>query len=174
MDMFEFAMDREKHAQNNYLELASKTSNVGLKSILENLASDEQKHFELIKKMKEDYLISEKKKGAAAKKIDVHMEATDIIQKARKIFSKIKAPSKETGHELSALDVYESAQEAEIMSKNFYLERAEESKDKALEKIWRQLASEEEKHWQVLQGIIAFIQAPKQYLADAEFNNIGE
>ena len=174
MDIFEFAMDREKHAEINYLKLAASSSSSSLKSIFERLSYDEKKHLEIIRKMKEDYLIAEKKKGTNAKRIEISMEATEIIAQAKKIFSKIKIPRSEAGFDLTELDAYRVAQEAEVMSKKFYTERANESNDKNLEAIWRQLAAEEEKHWQVLQGVIEFIQAPQQYLSDAEFNNIGE
>ena len=79
MDIFEFAMDREKHAEINYLKLAASSSSSSLKSIFERLSYDEKKHLEIIRKMKEDYLIAEKKKGTNAKRI-VTMLVRSLLQ----------------------------------------------------------------------------------------------
>ena len=49
MDIFEFAMEKEKYAEHFYRELADRTDNTGLKSILNMLAGEEVKHYETVR-----------------------------------------------------------------------------------------------------------------------------
>jgi len=44
MDIFEFAMEKEKLARDYYRELAERAPNTGLQSILKMLADEEAKH----------------------------------------------------------------------------------------------------------------------------------
>jgi hypothetical protein len=52
MNIYNFAIDMEKEGEAYYRELALKTPDVGLQKILNMLADDENKHTQIIKKMK--------------------------------------------------------------------------------------------------------------------------
>ncbi len=52
MDIFEFAMEKEKYAEQYYRQLAEKVDHTGLKSILAMLADEEAKHFQTVQQMK--------------------------------------------------------------------------------------------------------------------------
>ena len=55
MDIFDFAMEKEKEAEKLYRELAERSKEEGVKKILLMLADDEAKHFEIVKRMKEEH-----------------------------------------------------------------------------------------------------------------------
>ncbi len=52
MDIYEFAMQMELDGRNFYLELAGKAKEQGLQSIMEMLAADEMKHYNILQDMK--------------------------------------------------------------------------------------------------------------------------
>ncbi|MHC4157165.1 MAG: hypothetical protein ACYST6_19935 [Planctomycetota bacterium] len=54
MDIFEFAMEKEKLAEDYYRRLCLKTSNKGLSNILTMLADEERKHFDLVQQMRQN------------------------------------------------------------------------------------------------------------------------
>jgi rubrerythrin len=54
MDIFEFAMDKEKFSEDYYRELAEKTNNPGLKNICTMLAEEEAKHYHIVRKMQNE------------------------------------------------------------------------------------------------------------------------
>ena len=53
MNVFEFAMNMEKDGENYYRELAGKADHKGMVNILNMLAEDEVKHYNILREMKE-------------------------------------------------------------------------------------------------------------------------
>jgi len=79
MNIFEYAMQMEKDGEEYYRQLAGKTANKGLQTILTMLADEEVKHYKTIEKMK------------TAKP---EMVETTILPDAKNIFIQIKESSK--------------------------------------------------------------------------------
>ena len=52
MDIYEYAMQMEKDGEDLYREVASRTANKGLRTILAMLADAEVKHYKLFQNMK--------------------------------------------------------------------------------------------------------------------------
>ncbi|MFW5988237.1 MAG: ferritin family protein, partial [bacterium] len=70
--------------------------------------------------------------------------------------------------------IYQQAIEMEKKSREFYLEKAEESELKNVEKVFRQLAKEEAKHQNILENIEKMVNKPKTWLDDAEWYHMDE
>jgi hypothetical protein len=53
MDIFQFAMEKEKYSEQYYRKLARRAAYPGLKNILTMLANEEAKHYHVVEQMRE-------------------------------------------------------------------------------------------------------------------------
>ncbi len=72
------------------------------------------------------------------------------------------------------IGLYQKALEIEKATEAFYLEKAEELKGQPQERIFRQIAEEEKKHFFLLQNIIDFVSRPEGWLENAEWYHLDE
>jgi len=159
MDIYEYAMQMEKDGENYYRQLAQQTTNKGLKTILEMLADEEAKHYNVIENMK------------TAKP---HLAETTILTDAKNVFAQIQDANKTADSDSGQIELYKQAQDIEKKSRDFYLEKADEVEEKHQKDIFLRLAEEEKKHYFLLDNIIEFISRPEQWLEDAEFYHLDE
>jgi rubrerythrin len=154
MDIFEFAMEKEKFSEEYYRDLASRANHVGLKRILTMLADEEAKHYRTVERMKTE--------------TPEDVTDTPVLERAREVFEKMRVAPKTFSFLISEADLYHKACQIEEQSKKFYLERAEESQDPAQKKIFRILAQEEDKHLFLMENIHRFVSQPETFLENAE------
>ena len=159
MDIFDYALQMEKDGESFYREIAQKTSNEGLQKILTMLADEEVKHYQAIERMKQD---------------KYQMTETTVLDDARNIFIGMKEQGErfEPGQEQAEL--YTRTQEIEKKSQQFYQEKAGQTNNDEQKKLFDRLAKEEEKHYFLLENIIAFVSRPKQWLENAEWYHLEE
>lgn len=155
MDIFKFAMEKEKFSEEYYRDLARRTHRAELRNILTMLADEEAKHYRMVEQMKT---------GTAEKLAD-----TPVLAHAREMFEKMKRSAEKFDFHISEADLYRKAVEIETRSKDFYLEKAEEADDPAQKKTFRRLADEENKHLLLMENLSSFVSRPETYLEDAEF-----
>ena len=160
MDIFEFAVNFEKENRDYYLERSRNTDNKYLKSLFEELASEEKKHEEIIKE-----LISEKK---------IEHEESDIIDSAKSTFQQMTDELADNILLTEEVHIYKQAVELEKKSKDFYLTKAEESNLEDVQKTFRLLAGEETKHQQIMENITKMVDRPNTWLDDAEWYHLDE
>ena len=158
MDIFDFALEKEKFAEQFYRELAEKAQHKGLVSILTMLADEEHGHFEVISKMKQ---------GVPAKVAD-----TILLTNAKTIFAKMRQSREKFKFGDSQIDLYKKAQDIEKDSRSFYRQKAAESQDPRHKAIFNTLAEEENKHYFLLENIIEFVTRPQSWLENAEFHHL--
>ena len=156
MDIFEFAMDKERLSEEYYLELKERTSNAGLSTIFGMLADEESKHREMVKRMKEQTAVDT-------------VTETDVLANAQQVFNSMREATDEFNLDVSEVELYEKAQKIEAESRDFYLEKVEEVENPAHKEIFGKLAEEEKKHYYLLDNIIEFVLRPERWLEDAEF-----
>jgi len=152
MDIFAFALEKEKYAEQYYRELADKASHTGLKNILTMLADDEVTHYQAIEQMKTETpeVVTE----------------TPVLTNAKKVFEKMRGSAEKFDFSISEVDLYRKACDIEEEGKRYYLEKAQEVQDDGrMEK----LAEEENKHLVLVQSLCDFVSRPETYLEDAEF-----
>ena len=155
MDIFEFAMGKEKHSEQFYRDLAERTGHTGLRSILTMLADEEVKHYRTVEQMK----------------TETPHEVTDtpVLENAREVFEKMRGSAQKLDFHISEVDLYRKACDIEEASRKFYLECAKEAQDPAQKEIFRKLAAEEDKHYVIVDNIRSFVARPETYLENAEF-----
>jgi rubrerythrin len=154
MDIFEFAMEKEKYSEHFYRELADRTDNAGFKNILNMLAGEEAKHYETVQAMQH---------RAAGKPT-----FTPVLKNAEKIFAKMRDGGTSFNFDVTEVSLYRKACDIEKQSRDFYLQKAAEAKDTGHKTIFRQLAEEESKHLVLVQRLCDFVAKPETFLENAE------
>jgi rubrerythrin len=154
MDIFEFAMEKEKFSEEYYRDLAHRASHAGLKNILTMLADEEAKHYQTAERMR----------------TETPEQVTDVsvLKRAREIFEKMRDSPKKFDFRTSEADLYRKACQIEKQSKEFYLERAEETQDAGQKRVFKLLAQEEDKHLVLMENLCSFVSKPESFLENAE------
>jgi rubrerythrin len=159
MDIFEFAIQMECEGQEYYHELASQTNHTGIKNILMMLADDEIKHQQAIEKIRITTCI---------------MPETQVLDNAKNVFRQIKDFGGQVDLSGDEEKLYRHAMDLELKSRSFYQDRADQVKTPEQKALFRKLADEENRHYQIMRNLVDFVQAPKTWLADAEFERLDE
>jgi rubrerythrin len=159
MDIFAFAMKMEKDGEAFYRALAQKTANTGIITILEMLADEEVKHYEAVRTMQVG---------------GVTLAETDVLGRAKNIFERLRDFSEPLNTDAGQIQLYRQAMDIEKQSEDFYLDRADQVKEKGQKELFLKLAEEEGKHYFLLENIIDFVSRPKSWLENAEFNHLEE
>jgi rubrerythrin len=160
MDIFEFAMEKERFSEEYYRDLAGRASHVGLKNILTMLSDEEAKHYRTVERMRTE--------------TPAQVTDTPVLEKAREVFEKMRVAPKEFDFGISEADLYRKACQIEEQSKKFYLERAEEARDPDQKRIFLLLAQEEDKHLYLMENISSFVSRPETFLENAEMYHFND
>ncbi len=156
MDILEYAMQMEKDGEYFYRRIALETSSDALRSVMNLLADEEVKHYRAIEQIAKDRY---------------EMTETDILNDVKNIFIQMK-DKEEFTPEQEQVELYRKAQEIEKQSQQFYTEKSIQADKAELQKLFEQLAREEEKHYFLLENIIDFVLRPKQWLENAEWYHL--
>jgi len=159
MNVFDFAMKMEQDGESYYRKLAQKSSAGGLQKIFAQLADDEEKHYETFKALKAN---------ATPK-----MAASTALEDAKNLFESLPRDLDRSGAQ-DDLEAYRYAMKLESDSFRFYEDAAGRESDAGVRALLLQIAGEEQKHFNILQNIYDFVNAPNQYLAWGEFSNLDE
>jgi rubrerythrin len=158
MNIFEYAMQMERDGEEFYRGLADNCRSQGMARILAGLANDEAKHYRAVEKLAEG--------------VEPGMADTTILTDARNVFAQMQGKSfKLVGPQV---DMYRQAQEIERQSHDFYKEKAEQVTASAAQAILLKIADEEQRHFVLLDHIIEFMDRPRTWLENAEFNHLDE
>jgi rubrerythrin len=160
MDIYKYALQMELDGRHFYLDLAKKTNNTGIKSILTMMAESEAKHYNIILGMQKNDKMQ-------------YSADTEVLTKVKNIFMKMKE-EKEIDVDVSQVEFYKKALEVETDSEKFYLERADEEKDPHRKEIFLTLANEEKSHCVLLENIVNFVSQPDTWLENPEWHHMDE
>lgn len=159
MNIYDFALQMEQDQESLYRKLAASTAAPGVQRILNMLADDEAKHARIVRQLKVNAPAPE-------------MASTEILTGAQTIFAGMQGQD----FELDGLqvEVYKQAQELEQRSRDFYRDKANQAEAKAHKELFLKLADEERRHYFLLDHMIEFIDRPRNWIEDAEFNHLEE
>jgi rubrerythrin len=146
----------EKDGESFYREIAGKSGNKGLKTILTMLADAELKHYKLFENMKNSD--------------EVRMTDSPILNDVKNVFVEMRE-KKLFDADISQVELYRKAQGIEEQTRNFYLAKSEEVVP-VQKKIFLKIAEEEKRHYLVLENIIKFINKPDIWLEDPEWYHL--
>lgn len=161
MNIFDFAIEMEDDGYNYYKNLASSSTLPGLMTIFTSLAEDELKHAEIFRALK------------AGTKI-VSMPASQALDTAQNIFKQLPRDAENLKGVSDSLAAYQHAMKLEADSFRLYEDAASKEADTNVKGLLLQIAGEEHKHFNILENVFNFVNAPNQHLAWGEFSNLGE
>ena len=156
MNIFEFAKKMEMDGEKYYRRIAAKVENAGLQHVLNMLAEDEVKHYNIISRMAQSEM--------------PEMADSSVLNNAKNVFEKMKG--KPFNKNIGEIEMYRKAQRMEKDSVEFYEEKASEEEQAHRKEILRKIAGEEKKHYFLLENIINFVNRPETWIEDAEFNHL--
>jgi rubrerythrin len=162
MNAFEYAMNMELDGKKFYEEQAAKMTDPALKRIFEELAIDEQHHYEIFKSM----LAGQSADFRSAFK-------TSILATTKNVFQTMKdagEDAKEFNNDVR--EAWMHAREIEDKAEKFYRKQAQETEEQDQKDMWDLIADEEHKHWVAMDNVIRFLDKPKQWLEDAEWSDL--
>lgn len=160
MNLFDFAMKMELDGKAYYEKLAAETPLTGLKNIFLNLARDEQKHHDAVSRMKS---------GA-----DRTMAETTVLEEAKNLFEGLMVQQSVASGLRKDLHGYEHAMKIEADSIRFYEDMAAKESNPETARLLLKIAAEERKHYDIMENLYTFVQAPENYLVWGEFSNLKE
>lgn len=161
MNIYDFAIQMETDAEIFYRKLAVESHVPGINKIFTDLADDEQRHIQIFQGMKEHQT-----PDAATE--------SKVLEKAKNIFAKILAEKQNLPLVTSNLESYRYALKLEAEGVRLYTDAAKREVDEEVKKVLLRIAKEEENHFNIVENIYNFVNAPNQYLAWAEFTSLGE
>jgi len=163
MSVFDFAMQMELDGKSYYEEQAAKTEVSQLKRLLLELASDEQRHYNIFKALKAGEQVSYDTK-----------QATTVFKSAKNVFEELKSTGEEFSFAADVREAWVKAREVEKKSEAFYRRKANEIDDAGQKEILHRIADEEQKHWTTIENVIGFLNRPQQWLENAEWADLGD
>jgi len=155
MNIFDHAIRFEREGVVLYSRLAKKTRDGGLRNIFKWLADQEERHREIIVKLKAGRPVSGRGRVN--------------FKRIKGIFKKMKRHVEEMEARPSAVAAYKAALVVEKRSMVFYGTRARATKVAEEREILQMLAGEERKHMVVLENLLEFMDEPSEWAEDAEF-----
>ena len=159
MNIFDFAIKMEQDGKTYYDKLAKEATLPGLKTIFARLSEDEQKHYDTFVDLR-----------AGGKNFS--MANSTVLEFSKNVFATLP---KESGAAVKDdLDSYRHAMQLEAESFRLYESAAKAETEEGSKRLLLKIAGEEHKHFQILENIYAFANAPNQYLAWGEFSNLEE
>lgn len=161
MNVFDFAMKMEEDGKAYYQKMAGETSHSGMKTIFNRLAEDEQKHYDIFQELKTSGKVPD-------------MQETTVLEESKNIFADLPKSEKTLQNISNDLDAYRHAMQLEVDSFRLYEEAAEKESDQTVKNLLLKVAAEERKHFNILDNIYQFVNAPNQHLAWGEFSNLEE
>lgn len=161
MNVFDQAMKLEQDGQALYERLAEQADVQGLKIIFHWLAMDEKKHFEIFQAMK-------KKAGKLI------MAESKALEGAKNIFAELQREKALPAPSAQNLDAYQFAMKVEAESVKLYQDAADRETNPEVKNLLLRIAVEERHHYNILENIYEFVNAPNRSLAWAEFSNLKE
>ncbi|MBP1682042.1 MAG: ferritin-like protein [Proteobacteria bacterium] len=159
MNVYEYAMKVEKDGERYYRELASKTNDAGVKSILTMLADEEVKHYIVFDKMSKNQIIPTQ-------------PSVDIFKHTKNIFEKMQKENKTPSFSQDQIEFYKSALRSEESSYKFYTEKALMLEEGEQKQAFLRIAEEERAHYVLLENLVEYVSAPESWVESAEFNHL--
>lgn len=159
MNIFDFAIKMELDGEAFYEKLAKNAALPGLRTIFTRLAEDEQKHYDIFLALK-------------GGKKNLAMADSTALELSKNVFTALPKGSEKAVKD--DLDSYRYAMEIEAESFRLYENAAKAEEEEGSKQLLLKIAEEEHKHFQIIENIYSFANAPNQYLAWGEFSNLEE
>ncbi|MGK2944051.1 MAG: ferritin-like domain-containing protein [Desulfuromonadales bacterium] len=161
VSIYDFALKMELDGKSFYARQAETTDNPGLRTIFSRLAEDEQKHYDAILRLKN-------RSGT------LNMATSTVLEDTKNVFQQLSESGKSPESLSDDLEGYRYAMKVEAESFRLYEDAAGKENDEAVRQVLLRIAEEEHEHFNILEHVYHFVNAPNQFLAWGEFSNLDE
>ena len=161
MNVLDFAIEMENDGFEYYRDLADSSTLPGLKTIFTSLAADELKHAEIFKALNAGETVGK-------------MPASETLKTAQNLFKLLPDGTEALKSIADSLKAYQHAMKLEANSFRFYEEIADKEINPEVKTLLLQISEEEHKHFNILENVYNFVNAPNQSLEWGEFSNLSE
>lgn len=161
INIYDYAMKMELDGKSFYAKQAAESDVAGLRTIFSRLAEDEQKHYETIKKLKN-------RSGP------VEMATSTGLADSKNVFEQLSETGQTREKVSDDLEAYRYAMQVEADSFRLYEAAAAKENDESVRRVLLRIAEEEHEHFNILENVFHFVNAPNQFLAWGEFSNLDE
>ncbi len=161
MDPLELAKGIELEGKAYYEKLGAESPFKALAGIFAVLASEEQKHFDLFNEWQQ------KKKAPGAP------QPGTASAEAKRIFAGLAEQFVLPQAVYDYAQAYGKALELETKSISLYSDMLSKASSKDDKKALQFLIVEEQKHEHLVEHLLEFVNEPKEFLENAEFNHLG-
>lgn len=161
MNVFDFAMQMETDAEAFYRKLAGRSPVAGIKKIFTDLADDEQKHYQIFRNLK----------NATVSKASLESR---VLEDARNVFAELLEKKADVTMMQDNLEGYRYAMKLEADGARFYEDAARREGDAETRMLLLRIAKEERRHFNIVENVYRYVNAPNEYLAWVEFSNLDE
>ena len=164
MDIFDFALKMERESEKYYRDQANKTKFSDLKTLLENLAAAEARHYKIVEalRLQNTEALPDEEVLTETKNIFVsYVKDAEALRKAISI-DKIKEDQ---------IDVYRLALVKENESVEVYEKMLSQAHNPNVKAVLERLIKEEQSHAKVMDEIIDLLNKVSDWVEAAEFNH---
>ncbi len=162
MDIIKFAMKMELDGKAYYEKHAGRTKDPNLKEILLTLAEEEQRHFEVFRRLKEDA------NDISGGEI---LNGSETLKQVQNIFEQMSQDNDTIAFNDDIISVWTEALRTEEKSEAFYKEKAGEEPDAAKKDLLLKIAAEENNHIMMIDGILMYLKDPATFAESAQYRN---
>lgn len=146
VEALQAAIQMERRGRDTYLDAADNIKEVVAKTVLLELARDEEEHELMITSY---YHALQSHQGWPALKVEDR--PLDLPDRVKEMLEKTAA---ELTHSDTYLEIYETALDLERLARDFYISRSDEADDRRLIEFFRFLASVEATHAKALEILV--------------------
>ena len=166
MNIYDFALKMERDGEVYYRSLAEKVVDDDLKTVLQGLADDEHRHYQIIKSLQQQ----------DGQNVNIN-PSLDKVENVFTVGLGSGLQPKKKGLLIAnlwaeQLDVYRTALEKENESVDLYRKLTDNAKSQTEKIICEKLRHEEEKHAEILDTIIEMLNHVHDWVEAAEFNHL--
>lgn len=152
---------REEESIHLYRESSERAQNIGTKAILDELAREEESHFAIVSE-----LLRQARAGEAVPSLDIpeSTDAKDFLEGTFKHHALAQFHA-----EIASVDkMLEKAVENELESFNLYSRMADTASEPETASVFRYLASQENKHFDMVNNLLNFMGNPGRWVYEEE------
>ncbi|HMD67645.1 MAG TPA: ferritin family protein [Chitinivibrionales bacterium] len=161
MDPLDLALNIETEGKAYYETLAAESPVKALSGVFSVLAAEEQQHFDLFDEWR-------KKRKAPAPP-----QPGTASAKAKQIFADLSVQFIVPQAVYDYAQAYAKALELETKSISMYADMLSKANAPGDKKALQFLITEEQKHEHLVEHLLEFVNEPKEFLENAEFNHLG-
>ena len=160
-NVFEVAKNMELEGEEFYKKLADETAIDELKGVFHFLAEQEKEHFTFFEYMQEE-------------KTSTYQQTKNAITAAKEAFKKITPNFKAPDSPEAVESAYTNAVNLEKNSIAYYTSLLNTIDEDEQKQALQWIIEEEKKHQIIMESMVEFSTAPKQWIENAEFNLLDE